>query len=206
MGLYNKYILPKIIDWACKQKSNMRQREKVIPLAYGNVLEIGVGSGLNLPFYNNENVKHLTAIDPSKDIWNKNVVDIENLLFEFEFINAFAENIPVDNNSFDTVVITYTLCSIPDTYKALAEIRRVLKTSGKLIFCEHGKAPDEATQRWQNIANPLWKRLGGGCNLNRDIPGIIEDNGFKMNKIETMYIPGWKPASFNYWGTAETKK
>ncbi len=206
MGLYNKYILPKIIDWACKQKSNMRQREKVIPLAYGNVLEIGVGSGLNLPFYNNENVKHLTAIDPSKDIWNKNVVDIETLPFEFKFINAFAENIPVDNNSFDTVVITYTLCSIPDTYKALAEIRRVLKTSGKLVFCEHGKSPDEATQRWQNIANPLWKRLGGGCNLNRDIPGIIEENGFKMNKIETMYIPGWKPASFNYWGTAETKK
>jgi ubiquinone/menaquinone biosynthesis C-methylase UbiE len=130
---------------------------------------------------------------------------METLPFEFEFINAFAENIPVNNHSFDTVVITYTLCSIPDTYKALGEIRRVLKTSGKLVFCEHRKAPDEATQRWQNMANPLWKRLGGGCSLNRDIPGIIEDNGFKMNKIETMYIPGWKPASFNYWGTAETK-
>ena len=205
MGLYNKYILPKIIDWACKQKPNMQQREKVIPLAHGNVLEIGVGSGLNLPFYDKEDIKHLTAIDPSEDIWNKNVVDIQSLPFEFEFIKAFAENIPVDNHIFDTVVITYTLCSIPDTYKALGEIRRVLKTSGKLVFCEHGKAPDEATQRWQNIANPLWKRLGGGCNLNRDIPGIIEENGFKMNKIETMYIPGWKPASFNYWGTAETK-
>jgi ubiquinone/menaquinone biosynthesis C-methylase UbiE len=203
MGLYNKYILPKVVDWTCKQKPNMRQREKIIPLATGKVLEIGIGSGLNLPIYNNENVKHLTAIDPSKEMWNKNIIDTKKLPFEFEFIQAFAENIPEDYNSFDTVVITYTLCTIPDTNKALEEIRRVLKPNGKLIFCEHGKAPDKVIQKWQNIINPFWKSLGGGCNLNRDIPLIIEKNGFKMNNLETMYIPGWKPASFNYWGTAE---
>ena len=204
MGLYNKYILPKVIDWTCSQKSNRKQREKVIPLAHGKVLEIGIGSGLNLPFYDPEIVKHLTAIDPSEEIWRKNIVDTDRLPFELEFNKAFAENIPAGDNSFDSAVITYTLCTIPDASKALAEIRRVLKASGSLIFCEHGKAPDKAIQRWQNIINPMWKQLGGGCNLNRDIPSMIVDSGFKMNKMETMYIPGWKPASFNYWGTAKS--
>jgi len=203
MGLYNKYILPTVIDLACKQNSSMRQRMKVIPLATGNVLEIGIGSGLNLPIYNKENVKHLTGIDPSKEMWDKNSIDTKNLPFEFAFAEAFAENIPEEDNRFDTVVITYALCTISDTNKALAEMRRVLKPNGKLIFCEHGKAPDKVIQKWQNMINPLWKRLGGGCNLNRDIPLIIEENGFKMNNVEKMYIPGWKPASFNYWGTAE---
>lgn len=203
MGLYNKYILPKVVDWTCKQKPSMRQREKVIPLATGKVLEIGIGSGLNLPFYNSEHVEHLTAIDPSKEMWHQNSFETKYLQFGFAFIEAYAENIPEDDNSFDTVVSTYTLCTIPDTNKALEEIRRVLKPKGKLIFCEHGKAPDSVIQKWQNMINPLWKRLGGGCNLNRDIPLIIEENGFKMNTMETMYIPGWKPASFNYWGSAE---
>jgi len=181
----------------------MRQREKVVPLATGKVLEIGIGSGLNLPFYHNENVKHLTAIDPSKEMWDKNIFDPKSLPFEFEFVEAFAEDIPEDNNRFDTVITTYTLCTIPNTDKAFEEIRRVLKTNGKLVFCEHGKAPDKVIQKWQHMINPLWKRLGGGCNLNRDIPMIIKENGFKMKNMETMYIPGWKPVSFNYWGTAE---
>ena len=205
MGLYNKYLLPKIIDWTCKQRPNQRQREKVIPLAFGNVLEIGIGSGLNLPFYDHEKVNQLTAIDPSEEIWNKNRVDTQRLPYNFEFIKAFAENIPADNNIFDSVVITYTLCSIPDTVKALAEIKRVLKPTGKLIFCEHGKAPDKAIEKWQNFVNPLWKSIGGGCNLNRDIPAIFNDNGLKIKNMDTMYIPGWKPVSFNYWGTAEIR-
>ena len=203
MGLYKKYILPTVIDLACKQNSSMRQRMKVIPLATGNVLEIGIGSGLNLPIYNNKNVTHLTAIDPSKELWAKNIIDTKNLPFEFAFTEAFAENIPEENNKFDTVVITYALCTISDTNKALAEMRRVLKPNGKLIFCEHGKAPDKVIQKWQNLINPLWKNIGGGCNLNRDIPLIIEENGFNINNLEKMYISEWKPLSFNYWGTAE---
>ncbi|MDO9137712.1 MAG: methyltransferase domain-containing protein, partial [Lutibacter sp.] len=107
------------------------------------------------------------------------------------------------HNSFDTVVITYALCTIQDTGKAFDEIKRVLKKDGKLLFCEHGKAPDKEIVRWQNILNPFWKKIGGGCNLNRGIPFIIESNGFKIIKLEKMYIPGWKPASFNYWGIAE---
>ncbi|MDO9275829.1 MAG: class I SAM-dependent methyltransferase [Lutibacter sp.] len=205
MGLYDKYVLPNAIDWACKQKSSRKQREKIIPLASGNVLEIGIGSGLNLPFYDKRKVSHLTAIDPSVDLWKKNSFDTNSLGFAFDFMEAFSENIPAANNSFDTVVITYALCTIQDTDKAFDEIKRVLKNDGKLLFCEHGKAPDKKIMRWQNILNPVWKKIGGGCNLNRDIPFIIERNGFKIIKLEKMYIPGWKPASFNYWGIAEIK-
>jgi ubiquinone/menaquinone biosynthesis C-methylase UbiE len=203
MGLYNKYILPKAVDWACRIKPHMRQREKIIPLASGHVLEIGIGSGLNLPIYHRENVKHLTAIDPSKKMWDQRVMDTLELPFEVEFIKAFAEAIPLADNSIDTVVITYTLCTIIDAKKALEEMRRVLKPNGKLIFCEHGKAPDRGIQRVQNMINPFWKRIAGGCNLNRDIPQFIENNGFKVTQLETMYAFGWKPASYNYWGTAE---
>lgn len=203
MNFYDKYILPRAVNWACKQETSMRQRMKVIPLATGNVLEIGVGSGLNLPLYDKENVKHLTTIEPSKEIWAKNVVDTKSLPFDFDFVEAKAESIPEDDNTFDTIVITYTLCTILDTDKALEEMRRVLKPNGRLIFCEHGKAPDKATQKQQSFINPLWKRLGGGCNLNKDIPLLIEGNGFKMADLNQRYISGWKPASFNYWGTAK---
>ena len=204
MGLYNKFILPKAIHWACSQKPSMLQRGKIIPLAMGNVLEIGIGSGLNLSYYT-KNVKHLTAIDPSEELWKKSNINTLSLPFEFKFIKAFAENIPLADNYFDTVVMTYTMCTIPDLNKAFSEIRRVLKPTGKLLFCEHGKAPEKGIQKYQNIVNPFWKRIGGGCNLNRNIPTLIESNGFTIKKLETMYLPGWKPASYNYWGMAEVK-
>jgi len=204
MGFYNKFILPKAIHWACSQKPSMLQREKIIPLATGNVLEIGVGSGLNLLYYMSK-VKNLTGIDPSEDLWRKNNINLEKLPFNFQFIKAQAENIPLANNSFDTVVVTYTMCTIPDLNKAFSEIKRVLKPTGKLLFCEHGKAPEKGIQKYQTIINPFWKRIGGGCNLNRDIPILIEKNGFTIEKLETMYLPGWKPASFNYWGIAKIK-
>ena len=121
-----------------------------------------------------------------------------------EFIETGAESIPLDNNSADTVVITYTLCTIPDVNSALQEVRRVLKPGGKLLFCEHGEAPDEGIRRWQILVNPIWNRLAGGCNLNRPIPRLLEQSGFRSNDMQTMYIPGWKPASFNYWGSALT--
>ena len=130
------------------------------------------------------------AIDPSREMWEENIVDTKKLPFGLEFIEAGAELIPADNQAFDTVVITYTLCTIPDLNRAFEEIRRVLKPNGALLFCEHGKAPDKAIQKWQNLINPLWKRLGGGCNLNRDIPAIISDNGFKIRELNSLYIPG----------------
>lgn len=183
----------------------MKQREKIVPLAKGEVVEIGVGSGLNLPFYDPGRVDHLLAIDPSRDIWNLNKVEPSELGFEFDFEEAYAENLPLDNNSIDTVVTTYTVCSIPDRHKAFEEMRRVLRPTGHVLFCEHGKAPDKMVYLMQNICNPIWKAMGGGCTINLNIPQIIEENGFRIDQIDTMYIPGWKPACFNYWGTAKAR-
>ncbi|RLD73334.1 MAG: SAM-dependent methyltransferase [Bacteroidetes bacterium] len=202
MNLYDKYILPKVVHWACNGSPSRKQRQKIIPKAKGNVLEIGIGSGLNLPFYNSNKVKNLTAIDPSEEIWGLKPFDIKQLDFDFKFLKAFAEDIPLKNEQFDTIVITYTLCTIKDTKKAFDEIKRLLKPNGQLLFCEHGVAPDNSIKMWQNTINPVWKRVGGGCNLNKEIPELITSNGFKIVEMETMYLPGWKPASYNYWGVA----
>jgi ubiquinone/menaquinone biosynthesis C-methylase UbiE len=202
MGIYTKYILPSLINIACGLSPFAKQRKKIIPLAKGNVLEIGIGTGLNLPLYNNKKVIRLTAIDPSEDTWKKCTIDIRKLGFHFKFIIASAEELPFDDNSFDSVVVTYSLCTIPDAKKALEEMRRVLKPTGLLLFCEHGIAPEKRVQKVQDLLNPVWKKVAGGCNLNRNIPQMIEDSGFKNIKLETMYIPGWKPLSYNYWGTA----
>lgn len=203
MKLYDKFILPSLINWACKLDSHMQQREKVIPLASGNVLEIGVGSGLNLSIYDGLKVKRLTAIDPSEETWEKNIVDTAKLPFQFEYVKGSAEEMPFENEIFDTVVVTYSLCTIPDASKALKEMKRVLKSGGKLIFCEHGIAPDIKVIRIQNAINPVWKRFAGGCNLNKNIPELIVGAGFKIDNLKTMYIPGPKAFSFNYWGVAE---
>jgi len=202
MGLYKKYLLPKIIHWTCGQNPTMRQREKVIPLAHGKVLEVGIGTGLNLTYYDPDRIDHLTGIDPSKESWNINKLDGETLGLDMTYIQASAEEIPLDDNQFDSAVITYTLCTIPDPLTSLEEVRRVLKPSGQLIFCEHGTAPDARVRKWQNTLNPLWRTISGGCNLNRNIPELLKEGGFKINNLETMYLPGWKPGTFNYWGTA----
>lgn len=202
MNIYEKYLLPRIVNFTCGLKPMMKQREKVVPLARGRVLEIGIGSGLNLPFYTPSMVKHLWGLDPSQETWALAKDKLGMLNFDVEFIEASAEDIPLKSGSADTVLITYTLCTIPNVLSALREARRVLKSDGNLLFCEHGLAPDESVQRWQNRLNPLWKRIGGGCNLNRPIPELIEQAGFSICSMDTMYIPGWKPASFNYWGAA----
>lgn len=180
----------------------MRQREKVVPLATGRVLEVGIGSGLNIPFYDSRQVTHLWGLDPSAEIWSIALKNARQNHLDAEFLQSGAEDIPLDDNCADTVVMTYTLCSIPDVYAAMAEIRRVLKPGGRLLYCEHGKAPDERVLRWQNRLNPVWKVFSGGCNLHRPVPEILERSGFRSSDMQTMYLPGWKPAAFNYWGTA----
>ncbi len=202
MGIYQKYLLPRIVNFTCGLKPTMKQRENIVPLAEGRVLEIGIGSGLNLPFYTPGRVKHLWGLDPSQEMWALAQKKLGILDFDVEFIEAPAEDIPLDDGSADTVLITYTLCTIPDVGSALEEARRVLKSDGSLVFCEHGLAPDESVRRWQNGLNPLWTRVAGGCNLNRPISTLIKQAGFRIRGMDTMYIPGWKPASFNYWGTA----
>lgn len=180
----------------------MRQREKVVPLATGRVLEVGFGSGLNLSYYDPAHVDHVWGVDPSIEMWELVKASTDDLSFGFEFVESSAEAIPLATHSADSALVTFSLCTIPDVEAALAEIRRVLRPSGRLIFCEHGLAPDETVRKWQNRINPYWKRLGGGCNLNRDIPRLICDFGFKLQDLKSAYIPGWKPASYQYWGSA----
>lgn len=180
----------------------MRQREKVIPLAEGNVLELGIGSGLNVPYYDPHRVKHLIAIDPTPHR-KKLSLAFEKSEIPSELIMESAETLPIDNHSIDTIVTTYTFCTIPDLISTISECRRVLKDTGQLIFIEHGLAPDAKIRRTQNRINPIWKRLAGGCNLNRDIPLTLEQNGFQIPDLETMYLPGWKPSTWNVWGVAK---
>ena len=202
MRLYDRYILPKVVHFTCGLKPNMRQRAKVVPRAHGHVLEIGIGSGLNLPYYDSAKVSKVWGLDPSPEMTQMARRAAASLPFEVEFIGLPGDEIPLEDSSIDTVVVTYTLCTIPDTAPALRQIRRVLRPGGELVFCEHGAAPDASVRRWQDRLNPMWKRLGGGCNLNRPIPALIEAGGFRIKSLDTMYIPGWRPASFNYWGAA----
>ena len=202
MGLYGKYVLPRVVHLACSARPNMRQREKLVPLASGRVLEVGMGSGLNLPFYDARRVTKVWGREPSPEMSKMASAAVEAVAFDVEFVSAGGEQIPLDSESFDTVLMTFTLCTIPDAERALREIARVLKRGGQLLFCEHGAAPDAGVRRWQNRINPLWRRLAGGCHLNRDIPGLIRRGGFEITRMDTMYIPGWRPASFNYWGAA----
>ena len=202
MDIYNRYILPRAIHFACSLKPVERQREKVVPHARGRVLEVGIGSGLNLPYYDTTKISRVWGLDPAPEMINMARKAADSLPFEVEFIGLPGDEIPLENNSVDTVVVTYTLCSIPNTLPVLRQMSRVLRPGGELIFCEHGVAPDASVRRWQDRLNPLWKRLGGGCHLNRSIPAHLEAGGFRIKRLDSMYIPGWRPASFNFWGTA----
>jgi len=200
VGFYAKYILPRVAHFVCSHKIIRQQREKVVPLATGRVLEIGIGSGLNLPFYDPQKVQHVWGLDPHAEMWN--LANPRNFPFDVEFLQAPAERIPLDDGIADTVVVTYTLCTVVDALEALGEMRRILKPGGELIFCEHGAAPEESVRRWQDRLNPVWQKVAGGCNLNRQIPVLLEQGGFKIRAMETMFIQGLKLASFNYRGTA----
>lgn len=206
MGIYTTYILPCVIDWACSSDTSREQREQLIPKAEGHVLEIGIGSGNSLEIYEGSRVTHLTAIDPSLELWKRRKTDLSALDFPVKHILGYADQIPFEDSIFDTVVSTYTLCSVRRVKETLKEMHRVLKPGGKLIFAEHGRAPDEGLERLQNRINPLWRRIGGGCNLNRDIAALLEENGFEMDGLEKGYLDGWRPTSYNYWGWVMKEK
>jgi len=202
MSFYNRYILPRVIHVTCSLRPNMLQRRRVVPRATGTVLEIGIGTGLNLPFYDTGKVSRVVGLEPSREMLVKARRTARDVPFGVEFIDLPGEEIPLADHSIDTVLMTYTLCSIADTQAALRQMQRVLKPGGNLIFCEHGVAPDRTVRSWQDRLNPVWSRLGGGCQLNRDIPGLIRAGGFEIGDLRAEYIRGWRPASFNYWGSA----
>jgi ubiquinone/menaquinone biosynthesis C-methylase UbiE len=204
MGFYNDIILPRLCDLAMRNKQLRPFRERVIGAAEGRVLEIGVGSGMNLLFYRPP-VREVLALEPDRRLMTMAQRASLATSVPVNFLEASAEAIPLDRHSVDTVVTTWTLCSIPQAGTALSEMRRVLRPGGKLLFVEHGLSPDEGVRRWQDRLTPLWRRFSGGCHLNRPIRSMIEGEGFRIDRIETGYIPGPKPMTFMYEGSAWPK-
>lgn len=203
MSIYDKYLLPHLLNCTCNQNPFIHQRRKVVPLAKGNVLEIGIGSGLNIPFYEPNRIEKIWGIDPSEELISMAKNQISPETPNIELIVAKAEEIDFDDHVFDTVLMTYTMCTISSLPESFSQLTRVIKPNGKLIFCEHGLAPDENVIKWQNRINTFWPKISGGCNINKKIPNIITSAGFSIVDLETMYLPSTpKVLGYNYWGTA----
>lgn len=202
LSFYQRRILPRLISFGMGQKQLRPLREQLIAGARGRVLEIGIGSGLNMPFYSRE-VDTLLGIDPSVPLLQMARRHTAWTHFPVELTEGGAEEIPLDDRSVDHVVMTWTLCSIADPPRALAEIRRVLRPGGALLFIEHGRAPEPGVQRWQDRLTPLWRRVAGGCHLNRPIDQLIEAAGLRLDALETGYlVKGPRFATFHYRGRA----
>lgn len=194
-----------MINFACGTKPTRKQREKIVPRASGDVLEIGFGSGLNLPYYDRDKVRRIWGLEPSAGMRRLASKAIARSSLDVELIDLPGEEIPLDDDSADTVLVTYTLCTISAVAEALDGMRRVLKPEGRLLFCEHGKAPDSGVQKWQERLNPAWKKVAGGCNMNRDIVAILQESGFQVEDDNRMYVPGLKALTYNYWGAARIR-
>ncbi len=201
MSFYQDRILPHLINLSMRQRNLLAFRRRVIPAAEGRVLEIGIGSGLNLPLYT-DGARHVVGLDPSPKLLAMARKAVDKAPVPVEFLEGSAEAIPLDDGSIDTVVTTWTLCTIPQPGRALGEMRRVLKPDGRLLFVEHGRSPDENIRRWQDRLNPLWKRIGGGCHLNRAIDELVGGAGFRIERLEWGYMKGPKPMTFMYEGCA----
>ncbi len=199
--MYNRYVLPRLIDFAMKRDDATRLREAYIPKAKGVVLEVGIGSGLNLPFYSDA-VTRLYGIDPSAELLAMARRRTAAARFPVEFFHQEAERVPLPAASIDTVVVTWSLCSIGNPTAALREMRRVLKPEGAFVFVEHGLAPDADVRKWQNRLTPAWRRFAGGCHLNRPMADMIRDAGFAIDDLRTEYVPGPRPMTFMYEGIA----
>jgi SAM-dependent methyltransferase len=201
VGFYRKFVLPRLIKLVMSNRDAAQVRSQIIPSARGRVLEVGIGPGLNLPFYSHT-VRELQGVDPSKELLKMASKKAGSAPFPVALLPCSAEELPLENQAVDTVVITWTLCSIPEPGKALAEIWRVLKPGGNLIFAEHGLAPEPKVRAWQNRINSPWKALAGGCNLNRPIDRLISSAGFSILELETAYLPGPRMLTFTYKGSA----
>lgn len=204
MSFYDNYILPHVINLAMHKRELLPYRKRVLAAAQGRVLEIGIGSGLNLPFYG-ASTREVVGLEPAPRLMAMaKRAAADRARVPTSFIEGFAEAIPLDAHSIDTVVTTWTLCSIPEAVAALREMRRVLRPGGQLLFVEHGRAPEQSVRKWQDRLTPAWKRIGGGCHLNRPIQSLIESAGFSMMRLETGYMRGPKPMSFMYEGCARS--
>lgn len=201
-GIYDRYCLPHVLHVACGTRGFRAQRQKIVPQARGQVLEIGVGSGLNLPFYDRNRVETVWALEPAADMRRKARGQVDDIDLDVRWLDQPAERIELADASMDSIVLTYTLCTIPDWRQALGEMRRVLKPGGRLLFSEHGAAPDPWLLRWQQRFNPIWGALLGGCQLQRPIPALLREGGFSVESLESGYVQAPKLAAFQYWGAA----
>lgn len=201
MGFYQHQVLPRLLHFAMRQPPLLPFRERVIGGARGRVLEIGIGSGLNLPLYGPA-VDTVIGLEPSPELLRMARDRAATARVPVQLLEASAEAVPLDTASIDTVVMTWTLCTIPDPHSALAELRRVLKPGGALLFVEHGRAPELAVARWQDRLDPLWRRIAGGCHLNREIDTLIAGSGFRIDALANARLPGPRTHTFLYEGRA----
>jgi ubiquinone/menaquinone biosynthesis C-methylase UbiE len=201
MGFYDRHILPRLIDLAMRSRVLDRHRRQALALARGFVLEIGVGSGPNLALYGPA-TDRVCAIDPSSELLRLAGERSTQASVPVSLVRASAEHLPFPDAVFDTAVMTWTLCSVADPALALVEARRVLKPGGRLVFVEHGLAPEPGVARWQRGLTPCWRHIAGGCHLDRRIDDLIRAAGFRLDALETGYITGPKPWTFLYHGSA----
>ena len=202
-GFYTRNIAPYLVHGACALGVITEQRQKIVPMATGDVLEVGIGSGLNIPHYDASKVRSVIGIDPDPKMYEIGRSRRENAGFALEVLQESAEDMPLESASIDTALVTYTFCSIPNPDRALGEIRRVLKPSGKLLFCEHGRSTNPGTALWQDRFNPIWKRLAGGCNINRNMAELISGAGFNIDELKNYSLAGTPGiVGFHYRGSA----
>jgi ubiquinone/menaquinone biosynthesis C-methylase UbiE len=202
-SFYERHVLPRFLGCACGSSPIMKQRAKIVPLATGRVLELGIGMGLNLGYYDPDRVESVIGVDPSPELRALAEAAPRHPQLAVSVAPGTAEALPFDADRFDTVVCTFTLCSVQAPQAALAETRRVLKPGGQLLFCEHGLAPDPGVALWQRRVEPVWKRLAGGCHLTRPVAAAIGNAGFALERVETMYLPRTpRIAGWNEWGVA----
>jgi ubiquinone/menaquinone biosynthesis C-methylase UbiE len=204
MGFYEEWILPALIDLSMRNKRLRPYRERVAGRAEGRVLDVGVGSGLNLPFYARQ-TRDVFGLDPSPRLLERARRNRQRADVPVRLLEGSAERIPLADRSMDTIVMTWTGCSIPEIRTALVDMRRVLKVGGRLLFVEHGRAPEPGVARWQDRIDPLWQRFSGGCHLNRKIDDLLADAGFRVDRLETGYIPGPRIMTFLYEGAASPR-
>lgn len=202
MGLWAKHVLPILVETGCRRGTILEERRRWVPRARGRVLELGVGSGLNLAFYDAAQVAKVTGIDPSPSLLARAAARAAAAPVPVELVEASAEQLPFDAGAFDSAIVTYSLCSIPDPARALAEVRRVLRPGGELMFVEHGLAPDPGPRQWQSRLTRVWRRFTGGCHLDRDIAGILRGAGYELTELDARYTKGVRWLSYTYQGTA----